>query len=93
MSVPFKELGGSPVEQYGLEGFRAQRTFLIAWEDRDAFAADYLGGEKEHYDAIKHKSSLVIAGTNQNYLQMFSAVSAAAVQNRMTVVRRRGAQV
>jgi len=53
----------------------------------DAFAADYLGGEKEHYDAIKHKSSLVIAGTNQNYLQMFSAVSAAAVQDRMTVVQ------
>ncbi len=43
MSVAFKELGGSPVEQYSLEGFRARREFLIAWEDRDAFAIEVLG--------------------------------------------------
>lgn len=43
MSVPFKELGGSPVEEYSLAGFRAKRKFLIAWEHRDAFAAEVLG--------------------------------------------------
>lgn len=43
MSVPFKELAGSPREQYGDGGFAAQREFLIAWEDRDAFAAEVLG--------------------------------------------------
>ena len=42
MTIPFKELGGSPQEEYSLEGFRAQRQFLIAWEDRDAFAAEVL---------------------------------------------------
>jgi hypothetical protein len=43
MSVAFKELGGSPVEEYTLEGFSALREFLIAWEDRDQFAAEVLG--------------------------------------------------
>jgi len=43
MGVAFQELGGSPVEQYGLDGFSARREFLIAWEDRDAFAAEVLG--------------------------------------------------
>jgi hypothetical protein len=42
MPVPFKELGGSPQEEYSLQGFRAQRQFLIAWQDRDAFAAEAL---------------------------------------------------
>jgi hypothetical protein len=42
MNVPFKELGGSPQEEYSLQGFRAQRQFLIAWQDRDAFAAEVL---------------------------------------------------
>ncbi|MHC4406024.1 MAG: hypothetical protein ACYTG0_40825 [Planctomycetota bacterium] len=48
MSVSFKELGGSPVEQYGLDGFRARREFLIAWEDRGAFAAEVLGTAAQH---------------------------------------------
>jgi hypothetical protein len=48
MPVDFKELGGSPVEQYGLDGFRARREFLIAWEDRDAFAAEVLGAAAPH---------------------------------------------
>jgi hypothetical protein len=43
MPVAFRELGGSPVEEYSLEGFRARREFLIAWEDRDAFAGEVLG--------------------------------------------------
>ncbi len=43
MSESFKELGGSPVEQYDLEGFNARREFLIDWDDRDAFAAEALG--------------------------------------------------
>lgn len=48
MAVAFKELGGSPVEQYGLDGFSATRKFLIAWEDRDDFAAEVLGRATEH---------------------------------------------
>jgi hypothetical protein len=43
MSVPFKELGGSPAERYTPGGFLARREFLVAWEDRDAFAAEILG--------------------------------------------------
>lgn len=43
MATAFKELGGSPVEQYGADGFSAWREFLIAWEDRDQFAAEVLG--------------------------------------------------
>ncbi len=52
MSVPFKELGGSPVEQYGLDGFSARREFLIAWEDRDAFAAEVMGRAAQHGASI-----------------------------------------
>ena len=43
MSVPFKELGGSPVEHFNSAGFQARREFLIAWEHRDAFASEVLG--------------------------------------------------
>lgn len=43
MPVAFKELGGSPLEQYDAGGFSARREFLIAWEDRDAFAVEVLG--------------------------------------------------
>lgn len=48
MAVAFRELGGSPVEQYNTTGFSARREFLIAWEDRDAFAVDVLGDAAEH---------------------------------------------
>ena len=43
MTVPFRELGGSPVEKYSSDGFSARREFVIAWEDRDAFAVEILG--------------------------------------------------
>jgi len=48
MSVAFRELGGSPREQYDTNGFRAWREFLIAWEDRDAFAVEILGEAAQH---------------------------------------------
>ena len=48
MTVPFKELSGSPTEQYTQAGFTARREFLIAWEDRDAFAAEVLGQATEY---------------------------------------------
>jgi len=48
MTVPFKELSGSPVEEYSQDGFTARREFLIAWEDRDAFAAEVLGKAAEY---------------------------------------------
>ncbi len=48
MSTPFQELAGSPIEHYDLDGFRAERQFIIAWTDRDAFAADVLGLALEH---------------------------------------------
>ena len=47
MTVSFNELGGSPVEQYDLDGFSARREFLIAWEDRAAFAAEVLGSTSQ----------------------------------------------
>lgn len=43
MTVAFQELSGSPIEHYSLEGFHAERHFLIAWADRDAFAVEVLG--------------------------------------------------
>ena len=43
MSVTFHEIAGSPVEQYSAAGFSARREFIIAWNDRDAFAAEILG--------------------------------------------------
>jgi len=52
MSVSFKELGGSPAEQYGLDGFSARREFLIAWEDRNAFAAEVMGRASEHGGSV-----------------------------------------
>ena len=52
MSVPFKELGGSPLEQYGLDGFSARREFLIAWEDREAFAVEVIGRATEHGGSV-----------------------------------------
>lgn len=48
MSVAFKELGGSPVERYSSHGFGATREFLVAWEDRDAFAIEVLGEAAVH---------------------------------------------
>ena len=48
MPVVFRELGGSPVEQYDADGFSARREFLIAWEDRDAFAVEVLGEAANH---------------------------------------------
>jgi len=47
MLTLFKELAGSPTEQYDCEGFRATRTFLIAWEDRDTFAIEVMGPSPE----------------------------------------------
>lgn len=43
MGIVFQELAGSPRERHGPDGFRAVRRFLIAWEDREAFAAAVLG--------------------------------------------------
>lgn len=43
MGVFFQELAGSPRERHGPDGFRAVRRFLVAWEDREAFAAEVLG--------------------------------------------------
>jgi len=48
VNVQFQELAGSPSEQHSAEGFRAVRRFLIAWEDREAFAAEVLGQGVEH---------------------------------------------
>lgn len=43
MGVVFAELSGSPIENYGSDGFYAERTFVIPWSDRDAFASEVLG--------------------------------------------------
>ena len=47
MPTFFKELAGSPTEQYDSDGFHATRTFLVAWEDRDDFAAEVMGPNPE----------------------------------------------
>lgn len=43
MTVRFKELAGSPVENYGPKGMTAQRRILCAWEDRLAMVSELLG--------------------------------------------------
>ncbi len=43
MTVPFKELAGSPTEAYTKDGFRGHREFLVAWSDREQFIRDLLG--------------------------------------------------
>ncbi|NLS92070.1 MAG: hypothetical protein GXX96_07805 [Planctomycetaceae bacterium] len=48
MSILFKELAGSPSEEYNSGGFLATRSFLIAWEDRDAFAAEVMGTASQY---------------------------------------------
>ncbi len=41
--MPIQEIGGSPKEQYDRDGFSAQRTFLVPWENRTQFAQTVLG--------------------------------------------------
>lgn len=48
MSVVFRELAGSPEEEYTASGFRAQRRFLVPWEDRHRFAVEALGSAADH---------------------------------------------
>lgn len=43
MTIPYKELGGSPTEHYGPDGIRAQRRVLCAWDDRAALRDEILG--------------------------------------------------
>lgn len=43
MQVTFRELAGSPVEEYTANGFSARREFLVPWNERDAFASLTLG--------------------------------------------------
>lgn len=43
MTVAFKELGGSPTEEYSREGFLGHRELLVAWADRDALVRELLG--------------------------------------------------
>ena len=38
----------------------------------DNFAAEYLGGDNDDYDAMKHRTSTVIAGSNTNYNAMLT---------------------
>ena len=38
----------------------------------DNFAAQYLGGDNDDYDAMKHRTSTVVNGSNRNYTQMLS---------------------
>jgi hypothetical protein len=43
MSVAWRELIGSPEEEYGSGGMRATRTIMCAWADRHAVLMDVLG--------------------------------------------------
>jgi len=40
------------------------------------FAASYLGGDANDYDVLKHSSSLIVNGSNTNYIQMFNVANA-----------------
>ncbi|MCA9185726.1 MAG: lamin tail domain-containing protein [Planctomycetales bacterium] len=42
----------------------------------ESFAAAYLGGDKDDYDVIKHRTSDVVNGTSQNYNQLLSLARA-----------------
>lgn len=48
MTVAFKELAGSPVENYGPEGLRAERVLLCAWDDREQLVGQLLGDGYEY---------------------------------------------
>ncbi len=41
--------------------------FTVHERPDDNFAAEYLGGDKDDYDVIKHKRSTVVAGSADNY--------------------------
>lgn len=43
MTVPFKELSGSPKENYGPSGMTAQRQLICPWQDRNTFVQEILG--------------------------------------------------
>lgn len=43
MAIAFKELAGSPVEQFDAAGMTARREFLCAWDDRRALVEALLG--------------------------------------------------
>ena len=47
MTVPFKELAGSPVETFSPDGLKAQRRILVAWEDRYRMLTELLGDGDE----------------------------------------------
>ena len=66
---------GRPVHVY-LNGLYWGLYWLHERPD-DAFAASYLGGNKDDYDVIKHDYSNVVSGSNTEYIAMF-ALSATA---------------
>jgi hypothetical protein len=43
MTTAFKELPGSPKENYGPNGMTAERQLICAWQDRNAFVQEILG--------------------------------------------------
>jgi hypothetical protein len=38
----------------------------------ESFGAAYFGGEREHYDVVKHNQNTVVHGSNANYLEMMA---------------------
>lgn len=43
MTVAFKELPGSPKENYSSDGMKAERQLICAWSDRNALVQEILG--------------------------------------------------
>jgi len=43
MNITFQELAGSPREEYGPTGPRAERRILVAWDDRHEMIRRLLG--------------------------------------------------
>ncbi len=48
MTLAFKELAGSPVENYGPEGMTARRLLLCAWDDRQQVVEQLFGDGYEY---------------------------------------------
>jgi hypothetical protein len=61
---------GRPVHVY-LNGMYWGLYWLQERPDH-AFAAAYLGGEKDDYDVIKHDSGNIVSGSNEAYIAMFA---------------------
>ena len=63
MSLLFKELAGSPVETFMLEGMKAQRRLLCAFEDRYTLVGTLLGGSTPDRPQVAYPGQPAVVAT------------------------------